>query len=329
MTQSFTLIAGPRKDRLAAFARDVRAGLTATPKYLSCCYFYDRDGSQLFEEICVLPEYYLTRAEREILQTSADELVSRLPAEVRIVEFGSGSSSKTRHLLSALLRRQRKLHYVPIDICSIILQETSLALLREFPDLQITALAMEYHDGLRHLKVMEKQPQLILWLGSNVGNFHRPEAATFLRDVRALMAAEDRLLMGVDLRKDRAILEPAYDDAAGVTAEFNLNILARINRELKGDFDLDTFRHRAIYNEEAGRIEMYLVSTRRQSVAVRALELTVEFGEAEAIHTENSYKYSLAEIDALGSAAGFRISEQWFDSQRRFCLSLLAPHEVV
>jgi dimethylhistidine N-methyltransferase len=329
MTQSFTLIAGPRQDRKAAFAHDVRAGLAATPKYLSCCYFYDRDGSLLFEEICALPEYYLTRAEREILETHAEELVARLPPRVRVVELGSGSSSKTRHLLEALLRRQKKLHYVPIDICSIILQETSLGLLRDFPDLEITAVAMEYHDGLRHLKSMEKQPQFVLWLGSNVGNFHRPDAAAFLREVCSLMTAEDRLLIGVDLRKERAILEPAYDDAHGVTGEFNLNLLARINRELGGDFDLDAFRHRAIYNQEVGRIEMYLVSTRNQVVTIRALGLRIEFAKEEVVHTENSYKYSLAEIEALGAAAGFQIAARWFDAERRFSVNLLAPRELV
>jgi L-histidine N-alpha-methyltransferase len=325
MTPSCTLIAGPRQDRRAAFARDVRAGLTANPKHLDCCYFYDREGSLLFEEICGLPEYYLTRAERSILQERAEEAVARLPSHVRVVELGSGSSSKTRHLLSALLRRQKKLHYVPIDICSIILQETSLALQRDFPDLEITALAMDYHDGLRHLKTMAKQPQLVLWLGSNVGNFHRADAGTFLREVRSLMTAEDRLLMGVDLRKDRAILEPAYADARGVTAEFNLNLLARINRELEGDFDVDAFRHRAIYNDEEGRVEMYLVSMRKQRVSIGAIDLVTEFAEGEAIHTENSYKYSLTEIESLASAAGFRIADQWFDTERRFSVNMLAP----
>lgn len=329
MTPSCTLMAGPRQDRRAAFARDVRAGLTAIPKHLDCCYFYDREGSLLFEEICDLPEYYLTRAERSILQERAEEVVARLPSHVRVVELGSGSSSKTRHLLSALVRRQKKLHYVPIDICSIILQETSLGLMHDFPDLEISALAMEYHDGLRHLKTMDKQPQLVLWLGSNVGNFHRPQAARFLEEVRRLMTAEDRLLMGVDLRKERAILEPAYDDARGVTAEFNINLLARINRELHGNFDLDAFQHRAVYNKEAGRVEMYLVSRRAQRVNIADLAMEVEFAAGEAVHTENSYKYSLAEIESLASAAGFRITDQWFDTERRFSVNMLAPRVII
>ncbi len=325
MSQPQSLPADLRKDRRAAFARDVLSGLTASPKYLSCCYFYDREGSRLFEEICELPEYYLTRAEREILEAQADEMVARLPGHTRVVELGSGNSAKTRLLLAALLRRQQPVHYVPIDICSTTLQETSQALLDEFAGLQITPLAAEYSEALAQLCRLPTQPQLILWLGSNIGNFHRPEAAAFLRRVVTLMSAEDRLLVGMDLRKDRKILEAAYDDARGVTAEFNLNLLVRINRELDADFDLNAFRHRAIFNEEAGRIEMYLVSTRNQRVRIRALNHEVDFAAMEAIHTENSYKYSLTEISELAAAAGLRLERQWFDRENRFSENLLAP----
>jgi dimethylhistidine N-methyltransferase len=325
MSQPITLLAGPRQDRRAAFARDVRAGLTATPKRLSCCYFYDREGSQLFEEICELPEYYLTRAEAEILQAHADELAATLPADVRVVELGSGSSVKTRLLLAAILRRQPRLHYVPVDICSVALQEAALALHTEFPTLTITAVAAEYHDALGYLRKLPPQPQLVLWLGSNIGNFHRAEAAAFLAEVREPLTGADRLLVGIDLRKDRAILEPAYNDARGVTAEFNLNLLARINRELEANFDLDAFRHRAVYNEEAGRVEMYLVSTRPQRVRIAGIDLDVEFAAEEAIHTENSYKYSSAEIDALTEAVGLRREFHWLDSAGRFSVNIFAP----
>jgi L-histidine Nalpha-methyltransferase len=325
MPQSFTMIAGPRQDRRAAFARDVVAGLTANPKHLSCCYFYDREGSLLFEEICKLPEYYLTRAESEILEAHADELAARLPNGVRVVELGSGYSVKTRLLLAAILGRQPRLHYVPVDICSIALQEAALALRSEIPNLEITALAAEYQDALAYLKNLPPQPQLVLWLGSNVGNFHRHEAAAFLAQVRRPLASTDRLLVGIDLRKHRALLELAYDDARGVTAEFNLNLLARINRELDADFDLDAFRHRALYNEEAGRIEMYLVSTRHQRVRVAAIDMDVEFAPGEMIHTENSYKYSQAEIDALAAEAGLLREFQWLDTADRFSVNLFAP----
>ncbi|HMF11624.1 MAG TPA: L-histidine N(alpha)-methyltransferase [Gemmataceae bacterium] len=325
MPQSFTMIAGPRQDRRAAFARDVRTGLTASPKHLSCCYLYDREGSLLFEEICKLPEYYLTRAESEILESRADELAARLPAGVRVVELGSGYSVKTRLVLAAILRRQPRLLYVPVDICSVALQEAALALRSEIPNLEITALAAEYHDALGYLKNLPRQPQVVLWLGSNIGNFHRDEAAAFLEQVREPLAHSDRLLLGIDLRKDRDVLEPAYDDARGVTAEFNLNLLARINRELDADFDLDAFRHRAVYNEDAGRVEMYLVSTQARRVRIPGIALSVEFAAGETIHTENSYKYSQAEIAALSEAAGLTCECQWLDGAGRFSVNLLAP----
>src|SRR5262249_14467820 len=187
MPHPLTLLAGPRHDYHAALARDVRSGLTASPKYLSCCYFYDREGSLLFEEICNLSEYYLTRAEREILDRHADELAYRLPKDLRVVELGSGNSAKTRLLLAAILRRQQPLQYVPIDICSVTLQETPHALRQDFPGLEIAALAAEYRDALGYLRTLPAQPQLVLWLGSNIGNFHRHEAAAFLREVSELL----------------------------------------------------------------------------------------------------------------------------------------------
>jgi dimethylhistidine N-methyltransferase len=325
MSQLFNLIAGPKTDRRSAFARDVRAGLTGSPKQLSCCYFYDREGSLLFEEICKLPEYYLTRVEHEILEHHADELASQLPEGVRVVELGSGYSVKTKLLLAAILRRQPRLHYVPVDICSVALQEAAQALHKVFPALEITALAAEYRDALGYLKNLPPQPQLVLWLGSNIGNFHRAEAAEFLRTVREPFTSPDRMLIGIDLRKDRAVLEPAYDDARGVTAEFNLNLLSRINRELDADFDLNAFRHRAVYNDAAGRIEMYLASTRAQRVHIAAIGLEVDFAAGETIHTENSYKYSQAEIDAIASPAKLRREFQWLDSAGTFSVNLFAP----
>jgi dimethylhistidine N-methyltransferase len=325
MTLPFLLIAGPLADRRADFAQDIRSGLNASPKHLSCCYFYDREGSLLFEEICTLPEYYLTRAEREILEKHADELAALLPDDVRVVELGSGSSSKTRLLLAAILQRQPRLEYVPIDICSEMLRETSAALTADFPNLEITALAAEYHDALGYLRRLPARPQLVLWLGSNIGNYHRMDAASFLGKVRAMTSPQDRILVGIDLRKDRAVLERAYDDARGVTAEFNLNLLTRINRELEAEFDLNAFRHRAVYNEEEGRIEMYLVSTRDQRVGIKGIGMEMEFAAGEAIHTENSYKYTPAEIDALANAAALRRVAHWLDNAGRFSLNLFAP----
>lgn len=323
--ERFRLIAMPAASRLAAFARDVAAGLMASPKRLSCCYFYDQEGSRLFEAICQLPEYYLTRAEAAILQARAPEIAAHFPDETTLVELGSGNSDKTRLLIDAFLNTRPRLRYVPLDICRTVLEETARDLLRDYPALEIVALAAEYHEGLQYLRADADWPKLILWLGSNVGNFDRQEAAAFLKRVRGTMATADRLLVGIDLRKDRAVLEAAYDDAQGVTGAFNLNLLVRINRELDGHFDLANFRHRAVYQEEAGRVEMYLVSMGSQRVAIGRLGLDVEFAAGEAVHTENSYKYSLAEIDALTRSAGLRTEQRWLDEEGRFSLNLLAP----
>jgi len=319
----FRLVELTGGDPFAEFASDVAAGLTAKPKHLSCRYFYDGDGSRLFAAICELPEYYLTRAETEILQRHAREIASLFVGDVTVIELGSGNAVKTRLLLEALLTG-RRVRYVPIDIWRPVLEESAADLLRRFPLLEIVAVAAEYHEGLRHLRSESDRPRLILWLGSNIGNFTREEAAAFLRRIQGTMTPADRMLVGVDLRKDRAILEAAYDDAAGVTAAFNLNLLARINHELDGNFDLSAFQHRAIYNEDLGRIEMYLVSTRAQNVTIGRIGLTVRFAAGETIHTENSYKYSLAEIQAVATAAGLQDERSWQDAAGRFELHLLS-----
>lgn len=320
----FQLIAMPASSRLESFARDVAAGLKATPRRLSCCYFYDAEGSRLFEAICELPEYYLTRAEAGILRTHAAGIAARFPAATTLVELGSGNADKTRLLIEAFLAHRPRQRYVPMDICRTVLEESSLELLRAYPKLEIVAIAAEYQEGLRHLRADASQPKLILWLGSNIGNFERPAAAAFLAQVRGTMTPADRLLVGIDLRKDRRTLEAAYDDALGVTAAFNLNLLARINRELGGRFDLSKFRHRAVYNEPEGRVEMYLVSTADQRVPLGRLGLDLEFTAGEAVHTENSYKYSPAEIEELTRAAGLTTEHRWLDAEGRFSLNLFA-----
>jgi dimethylhistidine N-methyltransferase len=323
--ERFTLIGLPAEQRRARFARDVADGLTAAPKRLPCCYFYDRLGSRLFDAICELPEYYLTRAETAILQAHAEEVAALFPGVTDLIELGSGSAAKTRLLIEALLRRHRPLRYVPLDICRTVLEESSLDLLRTYPDLEVLAIAGEYHDGLEHLRAAATRRRLVLWLGSNIGNLERPEAARFLARVRDSLAPGDRLLVGIDLRKDRATLEAAYDDGCGVTAAFNRNLLVRINRDLGGRFDVKSFAHRAVYDEEAGRVEMYLVSACSQRVCIEQLGLDVCFAAGEAIHTENSYKYSPAEIEALADAAGLRLERNWLDPERRFRLNLLGP----
>jgi len=312
------------------FARAVETGLTSKPKYLPCRFLYDEEGSQLFEEICELPEYYLTRAERSILRAHAQEIAARFDGPVTLAELGSGSASKTRILIEAFLARHGALRYVPVDISHSMLEESSRALLQEYGSLEILAIAGEYREGLRRLARETNRPKLILWLGSNVGNLYRQEASEFLQSLRRLMAPHDRLLVGIDLRKDRDVLERAYDDARGVTAKFTLNLLARINRELGGRFDLKAFRHRAVYNGEEGRVEIYLVSKKAQAVAIEGLDLVVPFKKDEAIDTEYSFKYSLVEIENLAFDAGLSVERQWLDDKRRFSVSLLAPaaHET-
>jgi dimethylhistidine N-methyltransferase len=322
--ERFTLVGLPAEDRLARFAQDAAAGLTASPKRLPCRYFYDRLGSRLFEAVCELPEYYLTRAETAILRAHADEVAGLFPGPTDLIELGSGTAAKTRLLIEAFLRRQGRLRYVPLDISRTVLEESSRDLLRTYPRLEVLAIGGEYYEGLGHLAAIAAPRKLVLWLGSNIGNLERAEAAHFLAQVRGTLAPGDRLLVGIDLRKDRAVLEAAYDDPCGVTAAFNRNLLVRANRELGGRFDVRSFEHRAVYNEEKGRIEMYLVSTRPQRVRLDRLGLDVLFTVGEAIHTENSYKYSPGEIEALAAAAGLRTERAWLDPDGRFRLNLFS-----
>lgn len=316
----------PPVDRLrAAFIEDARAGLTSKPKTFPPRYFYDAKGSRLFEEICGLPEYYLTRAEFEILRAHADEAVDSFQQPPALAELGSGSSVKTRLLIEALLRQHGALQYVPIDISASILEESSAALRQEYPRLEIQPVAGEYGEGFRRLSTENDRPKLILFLGSNIGNMNPDEARAFLQRMRKCMSGGDRALIGIDLRKSREILEAAYDDAAGVTAQFNMNLLERINRELGGNFNLDCFVHRAFYHSAEGRVEMHLVSLKAQRVQIEAAELEVDFEAGETIHTENSYKFTLQQINALAGASGFSVEQHWFDSGRRFSLNRLAP----
>jgi dimethylhistidine N-methyltransferase len=316
----------PETDARGSFAEDLARGLTSDPKHLSPKYFYDALGSQLFEAICLLPEYYLTRAEGEILARRAGEIASAVgDAPVTLVEFGSGSATKTRLVVEALLRRQSGLLYVPIDISVAALEAGARALLEAFPALRVEAYAADYDAALARLKETAgaRGRTLALFLGSNVGNFDRGEAENFLRRVRAVLRAGDALLLGADLKKDRAVLEAAYDDPLGVTAAFNLNLLARANRELGADFDLRAFRHVAAYDEREGRVEMYLESLRDQMVRVAALDLELSFRAGERVHTENSHKYDSAELSELAARAGFARERTWLDDARRFSSSLL------
>ncbi len=313
------------------FAADVRRGLRARPKVLPAKYFYDAHGSRLFEAITELPEYYPTRTETAILRRSAGELRGCLGGHLSLVELGSGSSTKTIILLERLLDEQDELHYFPIDISASILEETAERLDERYPELAVTAIASEYGAGLqRASRIVAERPsvpdrKLVLFLGSSIGNLEPPAAKAFLRRIRDTLSPGDGLLVGFDLQKDRRILHAAYNDAAGVTAAFNKNLLARINRELDGGFDLDAFSHRAFYNEDEGRIEMHLVSRRRQSVPIGVLGESFDFEEGETIHTESSYKYTLEQIGDYARGSGFSIRRLFTDEREWFALALLVP----
>ena len=311
------------RDPRAGLAEDVRRGLSSEPKRFLPKYFYDELGSQLFEAICLLPEYYLTRAENEILQRYADEIVASVEGETTLLEMGSGSASKTRLLIEALLRKQEDLKFIPVDISATALDSSSRILLQSYPQLKIEAYAADYFAGLSELKKTKRRRTLALFLGSNISNFDPADAVKFLRALRDVLNEGDALLLGADLKKDKQVLEAAYNDALGVTAAFNLNVLARINRELGGDFDLRAFHHLAFYNEEVGRVEIYIESTREQTVNIRGLGMEVKFGQGEQIHTENSYKYDLSDITRMASGTGFTRAHTWLDSEERFSSNLL------
>ncbi|MGH9941274.1 MAG: L-histidine N(alpha)-methyltransferase [Pyrinomonadaceae bacterium] len=323
-----TLVHG---DARAQFAEDVARGLAAQPKQLFPKYFYDELGSLLFEAICLLPEYYLTRAENEIFARFADEIVVAATAgegegTLTLLEFGSGSAAKTRRIIEAALCRQPQLLYRPVDISASALETSARVLLQSYPELRVEAFAADYDTALAHLCSKSGGSSagrtLALFLGSNVGNFEQAEAEQFLRAVRGCLRAGDALLLGADLRKEPALLEAAYDDALGITAAFNLNLLARINREFGADFDLRQFRHVARYNDEAGRVEIYTESLRAQTVRLPALNIEVSFAAGELVHTENSHKYDAAELSRLAARTGFERARVWTDEAGRFSSNL-------
>ncbi len=311
----------------ASFAEDVRRGLTSSPKVLFPKYFYDALGSKLFEAICELPEYYVTRAETEVFLAHAREIAGALGSPVRMIELGSGDGRKTRLLIEALLDRQGGLDYVPIDISRPAIEESGEKLLFAYPELRIEAWVGEFVPTLRALARKAPAPvgtrTLALFLGSTLGNLEPDERTGLLGAVRDLLRPGDGFLVGVDLRKPASVLVPAYDDALGVTAAFNLNLLGRINRELGGGFDLTAFRHRARWNDELSRIEMHLESLRDQAVPIRGLGLEVSFATGETIHTESSYKFETAQIERLAAATGFELRRAWTDGERRFGSHLL------
>lgn len=311
---------------LSPLAAEVRRGLTARRKTLSPWIFYDAAGSALFERITALPEYYLTRAERDIFAEHADEIISLARGgavngpPLHILELGAGSAAKTGLLLAAAVRAQGQVVYQPIDVSASALAVAERNLETGLPGVDVEPYVGDYTHGYDGL-ARPPGPRLALFIGSSVGNFEPADALNLLRDLRAQLRPGDSFLIGADLGKDPALLLPAYNDAQGVTAAFNKNALARINRELGGNFDLDAFAHDARWNRRLSRVEMHLVSLRRQTVRIAGLGLRIDFAAGEAIHTENSYKYSALRLNRLLRRAGFRPQAHWQDGECHFLVT--------
>jgi len=309
--------AATRQAVLAAAAE----GLLRPDKRLPAWLLYDARGSALFEEITELPEYYPTRTERAILAAHAGEMVEAAGLPVAVAELGAGTASKTRLLLAALLERQARAAYVPIDVSPSALAVAESALAR-FRGLSVHPMVGRYPEDLAVLDAIPGR-RLLLFLGSNLGNYDPEPAAALLAAVRARLRPGDAFLIGTDLRKAAGVLIPAYDDAAGVTARFNKNVLARLNRDLGADFDLPAFRHVVRWNSAASRVELYLQSERPQQVRLGALDAVARFAAGERIHTESSYKFTRAGLRALFRGAGFRWERSWEDPRRWFAVHLL------
>jgi L-histidine Nalpha-methyltransferase len=296
------------------FRDAVFAGLGHEQKTLPCKFFYDARGSALFEAICEVPEYYLTRTELAILEASAGEIASLVGPHCRLVELGSGASIKVRILLRAL---EAPVAYVPVDISRDWLRDAAAQLAADFPDLPVIAVCADYTKSFALPPLPgPRGKRLGFFPGSTIGNFEPEAVVRFLRHCAELLGPEGEMLIGADLKKDPAILEAAYNDRAGTNAAFNLNLLARINRELDGDIAVDHFRHLAFYNPDAGRMELYLESLAAQSATIAGRRF--EFAAGERIHTENSYKYAIPEFHALASRAGFLPVHTWTDAQQLF-----------
>ena len=313
-------------DRRVLFAEEVRRDLALRPRQIQSKYLYDPLGSCLFEAICLLPWYRITRAERELLETRAGEIVSALPSRLAFVELGGGNGEKLGILLEEFVRRGRRARRASvhlIDISEAALEQSEQRLSR-WDHVSVVGHRATYEEGLR--EAARRRPTgehwLVLFLGSNIGNFDPPAAEDFLRHIHSTLRPGDFLLLGADLVKPVKELELAYDDPLGVTAAFNRNLLARMNAELGADFDLQGFEHRAVWNSDASRIEMRLVSLQPQTVCIPAAGLTIRFRSGEWIWTESSYKFEVPGVRAMGEAVGFTTRTQWIEPEARFALTL-------
>jgi dimethylhistidine N-methyltransferase len=300
------------------FVMDAVKGLSATPKFMLAKHFYDAEGSRLFEQIMRLPEYYPTRSEMQVLRDKAREIAGLIPQEAALVEFGSGSTAKIRILLEAAPKLAA---YVPVDISAEYLEQEAAALRRDFPKLAVLPVAADFTKPFELPAKIRSLPRAGFFPGSTIGNFEPLAAVAFLRNAARILGRGAVLIVGVDLVKDVNVLRAAYNDSAGITAAFNLNLLARMNRELGADFDLSAFEHRALYNRERQRIEMHLKSRKRQKVSLNGA--TFAFERGETIHTENSYKYTPEGFASLGRQAGWLERALWTDKNGNFSVRLL------
>ncbi len=308
------------EDDKTAFAQNVEAGLSKSVKSLSSRYFYDSVGSKLFQQIMELPEYYLTRCEYEVLSENKEAIAQHFGdgGFFHLIDLGAGDALKTKILLRELSEQGRQFDYVPVDISGDAMEQLTQNLLAELPTVAVHAVIGEYFQALKWLQENKSERKVVLFLGSNIGNFNPEESENFLQSIRGYLQAGDKFLLGVDLRKDPEKLIPAYSDASGVTAAFNLNLLHRINQELGGDFDISGFRHYALYEPQEGAMKSYLISERPQEVFIKEIEKTFRFEAWEAIQTENSFKYTINQVKELGATCGFRLEEVFIEKEGCF-----------
>lgn len=305
------------------FKYDVKTGLEKYNKQILSKYFYDDCGSDLFNQITRHPDYYLTRCEAEILSTYKHEFINLFtPEPFNLVELGPGEAIKTQILLRELLLRKIKFNYIPIDISTKYLKNMLKAFKQQLPEIKLLPLHADYFCGLEWLSKRSKNKNVVLFLGSSIGNFDQPTTEKFLIHLWKSLNKDDYVLLGFDLRKDVNILMRAYDDDEGITSRFNLNLLKRINRELSGNFQLDKFHHYATYNVYSGAMESYLISLEKQNVFIKDLNKTYFFNAIEAIHVENSFKYILAQINELANKTGFKLIETFMDKKQHFADTL-------
>jgi dimethylhistidine N-methyltransferase len=311
------------------FCSDVLIGLSKTPKELSSRYFYDENGSRLFQKIMDLPEYYLTECEFNIFNTHKEEFSRLMGNEnFNLIELGVGDGRKTFLLLNHFMEKGRSFRYIPIDISESSMKTLTQNVSHEFPDLTMEGIVAEYFDGLKWISQMGADRNLVLFLGSNLGNFNKKQSQVFLYNLWNALNKDDYVAIGFDLKKDIDLMLDAYNDSQGITSEFNLNLLHRINRELGGDFDLDKFRHYSSYDVFTGAMESYLVSLEKQTVYIKAIGQSFSFDAWEPIHTEYSYKYLESDIKELASETGYVIEKQLYDSKKYFADSIWRVEKI-